>query len=53
YCMTQSLSQGGEGLGTMGLPPSKLRELCMESGFSEVKEIPINNPLNILYLIKP
>ena len=53
YCMTQSLSQGGEGLGAMGLPPSKVRELCKESGFSEVKEIQIKNPFNILYLIKP
>jgi len=53
YCMTQSLSQGGEGLGAMGLPPSKVRELCIASGFSEVKEVPIKSPFNILYSIKP
>jgi 2-polyprenyl-3-methyl-5-hydroxy-6-metoxy-1,4-benzoquinol methylase len=53
YCMTQSLSQGGEGLGTMGLPPSKVRKLCIESGFSEVNEIPINSLFNILYSVIP
>jgi SAM-dependent methyltransferase len=40
YCMTTSLAQGGEGLGAGGLPHSKLRELCLEAGFSSVRQVP-------------
>ncbi len=53
YCMTVSLANGGEGLGTMGLPESKVRELCAEAGFSKVRPLPIDNPFNTLYEIKP
>ena len=49
YCMTTSLAHGGEGLGAMGLPPSKVRELCTEAGFGQVNQLPIENPFNILY----
>ncbi|MFQ5933834.1 MAG: methyltransferase [Dehalococcoidia bacterium] len=53
YCMTTSLAGGGEGLGTMGLPPSKVEELCAEAGFGSVRQLPLENPFNILYEIKP
>ena len=53
YCMTSSLANGGEGLGTLGLPPAKVRELCTEAGFSSVNQLPLENPFNILYAIKP
>jgi 2-polyprenyl-3-methyl-5-hydroxy-6-metoxy-1,4-benzoquinol methylase len=53
YCLTTSLAHGGEGLGTMGLPESKLRELCLEAGFSSVRRVPMNNPFNTLYEIRP
>jgi SAM-dependent methyltransferase len=53
YCMTTSLAQGGEGLGTLGLPEPKLRELAIEAGFSEVKRVPLENPFNTLYEIRP
>ncbi len=49
YCMTSSLAHHGEGLGTVGLPESKLRELCAEAGFSNVRRVPLENPFNILY----
>ena len=52
YCMTTSLAGGGEGLGTMGLPPTKVRELCLEAGFSTVNRLPVENPFNIVYEIK-
>jgi len=37
YCMTTSLANGGEGLGTCGLPESKLRELALAAGFGSVQ----------------
>jgi SAM-dependent methyltransferase len=49
YCMTTSLAGGGEGLGTCGLPPAKLRELCAAAGFASVQEIPLEDPFNALY----
>jgi SAM-dependent methyltransferase len=52
YCMTTSLAHGGEGLGTCGLPEAKVRELCDEAGFGDVRRLPIENPFNVLYEIK-
>ncbi len=53
YCMTISLANHGEGLGTLGLPEATLRELCAKAGFSSVRRVPIEVPFNILYEIKP
>ncbi|MBI2886272.1 MAG: class I SAM-dependent methyltransferase, partial [Chloroflexi bacterium] len=53
YCMTTSLAGKGEGLGTLGLPPSRVRELCAEAGFSKVNQLPLENPFNILYEVRP
>ena len=53
YCMTTSLAHHGEGLGTLGLPETKLRLICAESGFSSVRRVRIDDPFNILYEIKP
>jgi len=52
-CMTMSLAAHGEGLGTLGLHPAKLEELCAEAGFGEVRQVPIENPFNNLYEIRP
>jgi 2-polyprenyl-3-methyl-5-hydroxy-6-metoxy-1,4-benzoquinol methylase len=51
YCMTTSLAHHGEGLGTLGLPETNLRELCAEAGFSDVRRVPIEVPFNNLYEI--
>lgn len=51
YCMTTSLAHGGAGLGTCGCPPEKVRQLCTEAGFSRVRQLPLENPFNILYEI--
>ena len=51
-CMTVSLAHDGAGLGTMGLPESKLRDLSTEAGFSSVTRIPMDNPFNNLYLVR-
>jgi SAM-dependent methyltransferase len=53
YCMTTSLAHGGAGLGTLGLPESRLREQCLDVGFSSVLRVPIDNPFNALYEIRP
>ena len=49
YCMTTSLAHHGEGLGTTGIPESKMRDLSAEAGFSNVRRVPTENPFNILY----
>ncbi len=49
YCMTSSLAHHGEGLGTVGIPESKMRELAREAGFGSVRRVPMENPFNILY----
>ncbi|HEV2659984.1 MAG TPA: class I SAM-dependent methyltransferase, partial [Ktedonobacteraceae bacterium] len=53
YCMTTSLHDHGEGLGTVGLPESKVHELCSEAGFSSVQRAPIENPFNSLFVATP
>jgi hypothetical protein len=53
YCMTTSLAAGGLGLGAAGLPEARLREFAQGSGFGSVRRLPIQNPFNILYEIKP
>lgn len=52
YCMTSSLAGGGEGLGTVGLPEAKLRELVGEAGFGSVERVPLENPFNSLYVAR-
>jgi SAM-dependent methyltransferase len=49
YCMTTSLAEGGEGLGTLGLPEQVLRSLAAEAGFSAVRRVDMDNPFNSLY----
>jgi 2-polyprenyl-3-methyl-5-hydroxy-6-metoxy-1,4-benzoquinol methylase len=53
YCLPTSLADGGPGLGTMGLPPAKIRELSDEAGFRSVRPLPNANPFNALYEIRP
>ncbi|MHC4108366.1 MAG: class I SAM-dependent methyltransferase [Planctomycetota bacterium] len=52
YCMTTSLANNGVGLGTLGLPESKVREFCAEAGFGSVRRLPWENPFNAVYEIK-
>lgn len=53
YCTPTSLANGGDGLGTLGLPEPKVRQLCADAGFSSVQRVPVQNPFNILYEVKP
>jgi hypothetical protein len=50
--MTSSLAHGGEGLGTMGLPESKLRQLATAVGFSSVDKVAMDNPFNNRYVVR-
>jgi SAM-dependent methyltransferase len=49
YCMTTSLAEGGEGLGTLGLPEPVLRQLAGKAGFAHVRHVEMDNPFNSLY----
>jgi SAM-dependent methyltransferase len=53
YCMTTSLANHGEGLGTLGLPETRLRALCTEVGFRSVRRVPSEVPFNNLYEVVP
>ena len=53
YCMTTSLAHDGAGLGTVGLPESKLREFATDAGFASVRRVPLENPFNNLYELTP
>ncbi|HZR55732.1 MAG TPA: methyltransferase domain-containing protein [Terriglobales bacterium] len=53
FCTPTSLAYGAEGLGTMGMPGAKVTQLCAEAGFSRVRQLPFENPFNVLYEIRP
>jgi 2-polyprenyl-3-methyl-5-hydroxy-6-metoxy-1,4-benzoquinol methylase len=53
YCMTTSLAHGGAGLGTVGLPHAKLSDLCEQAGFGETRLLPLENPFNNVYEVRP
>lgn len=53
YCMTTSLAGGGEGLGTCGFHEHKVNEYCADVGFGTVRRLPLENPFNIVYEIRP
>jgi SAM-dependent methyltransferase len=52
YCMTTSLAQGGAGLGTCGFHEARVNEYCTQAGFSSVRRVPLENPLNNLYEVR-
>jgi SAM-dependent methyltransferase len=52
HCMTQSLAQGGPGLGTC-LGPERTMALLREGGFSDVVALPIKSQINLFYLAHP
>ncbi len=52
HCMTQSLAQGGPGLGTC-LGPERTVALLREGGFSDVTQLPIRSQINLFYAARP
>ena len=53
FRMTTSLAQNGMGLGTVGLPESKVKAFRAEAGFGSVRRLPLDHPLNALYETRP
>ena len=52
FCMTTALAAGGEGIGTCGLPESRLRALCEEAGFATFGRLPLEDPGRGVYVAR-
>jgi SAM-dependent methyltransferase len=53
-CLSSSMSEpDGAGLGTLGLPESKARELAEDAGFGRFRRLDIEHPINAFYEIRP
>jgi len=52
YCMTTSLANHGEGLGTLGMPFKVVRELCAEAGFGAVRRLDCSNNFISLFEVR-
>jgi SAM-dependent methyltransferase len=48
HCMTQSLANGGPGLGTC-LGPARIEALLRAAGFGDFRELDIKSPTNLFY----
>lgn len=53
YNLPVARADGGDGLGTMGLPEAEIRRLAAAAGFRSVEPVPIHNPFNKLYMLTP
>jgi 2-polyprenyl-3-methyl-5-hydroxy-6-metoxy-1,4-benzoquinol methylase len=51
HCMTVSLAQGGEGLGS-AISHELARELAAEAGFASLERLPIKNPFHQIFLCR-
>jgi SAM-dependent methyltransferase len=51
HCLTQSLAEGGPGMGLLGATESKIRELAKKAGFSKVDVVPDEEPYSALYVL--
>jgi 2-polyprenyl-3-methyl-5-hydroxy-6-metoxy-1,4-benzoquinol methylase len=51
HCMTVSLAQGGEGLGS-AISEAKARALAAEAGFSSFGKLPVKNPIHQIFLLR-
>lgn len=52
YCMTTSLALGGQGLGTCGMPESRVRAMTERAGFTQCRTLPFEHPLNKVYVAR-
>jgi 2-polyprenyl-3-methyl-5-hydroxy-6-metoxy-1,4-benzoquinol methylase len=52
HCMTQSLANGGPGLGTC-MGPARLKQLLQEAGFSHFETLDIKSQVNSFYAARP
>ena len=53
-CMSSAMSlPDGAGLGTLGLPESKARQMAEEAGFTRFRRLDIDHSLNAFYEVRP
>ena len=52
HCMTQSLAEGGEGLGTC-MGPEAMRALLGDAGYTRVQTLNIKSQVNLFYQAQP
>jgi SAM-dependent methyltransferase len=53
-CLPSGLSEpGGAGLGTLGLPPSRLERMCRQAGFTGFQLHDVGDPANLYYEVRP
>jgi 2-polyprenyl-3-methyl-5-hydroxy-6-metoxy-1,4-benzoquinol methylase len=53
-CMSSALSEpDGAGLGTLGLPASKAREMAEEAGFTRFRKLGVDHSVNAFYEVRP
>jgi SAM-dependent methyltransferase len=53
-CMSSALSEpGGAGLGTLGLPPERAEQMCLEAGFTRFVTHDFDDPANLYYEVRP
>jgi 2-polyprenyl-3-methyl-5-hydroxy-6-metoxy-1,4-benzoquinol methylase len=51
HCMTVSLANGGEGLGTV-VGEGRARELATEAGFASFGRLPVENPFHQIFVLR-
>jgi hypothetical protein len=53
-CMSSAMSApDGAGLGTLGLPESKAREMAHAAGFTRFRKLDVEHSVNAFYEIRP
>jgi SAM-dependent methyltransferase len=53
-CMSSALSEpGGAGLGTLGLPESRAREMAAAAGLTRFRTLPVDHAVNAFYEVRP
>jgi ubiquinone/menaquinone biosynthesis C-methylase UbiE len=51
HCMTVSLAQGGEGLGSV-IGEEQARKMALEAGFARFEKLPVKNPVHQIFLMR-
>ena len=51
HCMTVSLAQGGEGLGSV-IGAEQARRMAQEAGFTRFDELPVKNPVHQVFVLR-
>ncbi|MBV8773762.1 MAG: methyltransferase domain-containing protein [Deltaproteobacteria bacterium] len=51
HCMTVSLAQGGDGLGSL-IGEGLAREMAREAGFSQFERLPVKNPVHQIFCLR-